>query len=177
VGGLMRGATLLFLLWSLLAGYAMANNEKIIYGYIEKVTLLDKDLSLSAKLDTGAKTASLNAISIKEVDEGGKPYLSFIVPSKEGDISFKCPYIGEVSIKVRSGELHANALKKKSIQRPVVLMRLRLGDQEKEVQVNLTNRKRFIYPLLLGREAIIAFNGLIDPSLKYRFKAEKTSKQ
>jgi hypothetical protein len=56
-------------------------------------------------------------------------------------------------------------------------MRLRLGEKEREVRVNLTNRKRFIYPLLLGREAILAFNGLIDPALKYQFKIEKTSKQ
>jgi hypothetical protein len=173
----MRGATLLFLLCSLLAGYAMANNEKTIYGYIEKVTLLDKDLTLSAKLDTGAKTASLNAINIKEIDVDGQSYLSFIVPSKEGDISFRCAYIGEVSIKARSGELRVSSMKKKSIQRPVVLMRLRLGEKEREVRVNLTNRKRFIYPLLLGREAILAFNGLIDPALKYQFKIEKTSKQ
>ena len=163
----MRFCALLFLLSSLLAGHAMANNEKIIYGYIEKATLVDKDLTLSAKLDTGAKSASLNATHITEIEINGKPYLSFIVPSKEGDIPFKCEYIGEVKIKVRAGEIPANPLIKKSIQRPVVLMRIRLGMKEKVIRVNLTNRKRFIYPLLLGREAIIAFDGFVDPSLKY----------
>ncbi len=49
-------------------------------------------------------------------------------------------------------------------------MRIKLGNDEKTIRVNLTNRKRFIYPLLLGREAIIAFNGTIDPSLKYTLK-------
>ena len=163
----MRGCTLLFLFWSLLAGNTMANNEKIVYGYIEKATLMDKDLTLSAKLDTGAKSASLNATNITEVDVDGKPFLNFIVPSKEGDIQFKCEYVGDVSIKMRSSEVKALPLLKKSFRRPVVLMRIKLADKERMIRVNLTNRKRFIYPLLLGREAIIAFDGLVDPSLKY----------
>jgi hypothetical protein len=164
----------------------MANNEireKLIYGFIEKATLVDKNLTLSAKLDTGAKSASLNATNIKEFELDGKPYLSFIVPSKEGDIEFKCEYVGEVRIKVRAGEAQVNSLIRKSIQRPVVLMRIKLAEKERVIRVNLTNRKRFIYPLLLGREAIIAFDGLIDPSMKYTTrrlessKIEKTDKQ
>lgn len=166
-----------FLIGSLLAGNAMANNEKTIYGYIEKATLVSKDLTLSAKLDTGAKSASLNATHITELDIEGKPYLSFIVPSKEGDIQFKCQHVGEVRIKVRDGEAPINPLLKKSIQRPVVLMRIKLGEKEQVIRVNLTNRKRFIYPLLLGREAIIAFNGVVDPSLKYTSPVIKADKQ
>lgn len=172
----MRIWTLLFLIGSLLAGNTMANNEKIIFGYIEKATLVDKDLMLSAKLDTGAKSASLNATHITEIEVNGKPYLQFTVPSKQGDIQFKCEYVGEVNIKVRAGEAQMNPLIRKSIQRPVVLMRIRLAGKERVIRVNLTNRKRFIYPLLLGREAIIAFNGLIDPSLKYTFRIEKSEK-
>ena len=55
-------------------------------------------------------------------------------------------------------------------------MRVKLGSEERVIRVNLTNRKRFIYPLLLGREAIIAFNGIIDPSLKYTLKNISPSK-
>jgi hypothetical protein len=171
----MRLHTLLFLSCSLLAGHAMANHEKIIYGYIEKATLTDKNLTLSAKLDTGAKSASLNAYKIKEIEINGKPYLNFIVPSKEGDVSFQCEYIGKVNIKIRAGEKKANPLLKESIKRPVVLMQVQLGQTQAVIRVNLTNRKRFIYPLLLGREAIIAFNGIIDPSLKYTLKPSNLS--
>ena len=169
----MRLLTLLFLSWSLLAGNAMASHEKTIYGFIEKATLVDNDLTLSAKLDTGAKSASLNATHIAEMDVDGKPWLSFIVPSKEGDILFKCEYVGKVNIKIRAGEAHVNPLLLKSIKRPVVLMRIKLGNVEQTIRVNLTNRKRFIYPLLLGREAIIAFNGIIDPGLKYTLRTKQ----
>ena len=170
----MRFFVIVFFLWSMLAGATMAtSNQKLIFGYIEKATLVDKDLTLSAKLDTGAKSASLNANNIVEIEVDGKPYLSFIVPSKQGDINFKCEYIGEVKIKSRAGENIANPLLKKAIKRPVVLMNIRLAGKERVVRVNLTNRKRFIYPLLLGREAIIAFDGIVDPSNKYNYKMEK----
>ena len=154
----------------------MANIGKTTYGFIEKATLVDKDLTLSAKLDTGAKSASLNATQINEITENGKPYLSFIVPSKEGDIAFKCEYVGKVHIKVRAGETQMASLLRRTIKRPVVLMRIRLDNKESMIRVNLTNRKRFIYPLLLGREAIIAFDGIIDPSLKYTIDSKKPSK-
>ena len=153
----------------------MANHEKIIFGFIEKATLMNKQLTLSAKLDTGAKSASLNATNITETMVDGKPYLNFTVPSKEGDISFQCEHVGEVNIKIRAGEVNINPLLRKSIQRPVVLMRIKLGSKERVIRVNLTNRKRFIYPLLLGREALIAFDGLVDPSLKYTFKIDPKS--
>ncbi len=170
----MRFLAVLFISWALLSGPSMAGNAKLIYGFIEKATLVDNDLMLSAKLDTGAKSASLNAKNIAEVAKEGKIYLSFIVPSKEGDIPFLCEYVGDVNIKVRSGEHQPNLLlRRSSITRPVVLMKIRLGENEKVIRVNLTNRKRFIYPLLLGREAIVAFDGMIDPSLKYTLRIEK----
>ncbi len=170
----MRRSTLFFLFWSLCAGQAMANHSKTVYGFIEKATLTQQGLTLSAKLDTGAKTASLNAIKINEIRLHGKPYLSFIVPSKEGDIPFECEYVGKVQIKMRTGENQINSLMRKSVKRPVVLMPIRLHNTEKMIRVNLTNRKRFIYPLLLGREAIIAFDGVVDPSRKYTWPESNT---
>lgn len=140
----------------------MAAENKIIYGYVEKATLVDKNIVLSAKLDTGAKSASLNAIDIEEVDQNGVAFLRFTVPTKKGNTVFLAEYIGKVHIKVRAGEnIHA---KQSPIKRPVVLMKIRMGSLERTIPVNLTNRKRFIYPLLLGRDAIKAFSGLVDPA-------------
>lgn len=164
---LLKGIVLLFILFSELA---MADSQKTVYGYIEKVVLVDKQLPISAKLDTGAKSASLNAKAIREVSVDGKPYLNFIVPNKTGDKEFTCEYIGEVKIKIRSGESRIAPISKTAIRRPMVRMKVQLGDQIREIRVNLTNRKRFNYPLLLGREALITFNGVVDPSLKFTLK-------
>lgn len=172
----MRFVFILFLLTELFSGCAMASHQKNIYGFIEKATLVDKNLTLSAKLDTGATSASLNAIKITEVLVKGKPYLNFIVPSKEGDVAFSCEYVGDVNIKMRVGERVARLLKHHSMKRPVVMMRIQLGQEERLIRVNLTNRKRFIYPLLLGREALIAFDGLVDPALKFTLKKADVNK-
>lgn len=151
----------------------MASNEKMIYGYVEKAMLVDKNLALSAKLDTGAKSASLSAIHIEEFEKDGKNYMRFTVPSKSGEVEFVSEYVGKVKIKVRSQEHFSSLARPEPIKRPVVLMRIRIGTKERMIRVNLTNRKRFNYPLLLGRDAIKAFDGLIDPSLTFTIKTEK----
>lgn len=153
----------------------MAKNEVHHFGFVEKATLVDKALTLSAKLDTGAKSASLNATNITEIDVNGVPYIRFTVPTKEKDYVFESRYIGKVKIKVRANEANPGAAAAAPIKRPVVLLNIQLGDQIKAIRVNLTNRKRFIYPLLLGRDAIIAFNGAVDPALT--FTVSKSLKQ
>lgn len=160
----MRTKFALFIFMSLLTGPIMAKSKAQIYGYIEKATLVDKELTLSAKLDTGAKSASLHAVDITEIQVKGVPYLRFTVPTKQGDHVFECEYIGKVKIKVRANESNPGAAKAAPIKRPVVLINMQLGDKVRAIQINLTNRKRFLYPLLLGRDAIIDFNGVVDPA-------------
>lgn len=183
----MRLKPSLFIFMSLLTGSLMAkidtpvtapsSNQVQMYGYVEKITLVDKDLILSAKLDTGAKSASLNATGITEVDVNGVPYLRFTVPTKAGDYVFQCPYIGKVKIKVRANEANPSLLKSTPIRRPVILLRLKLGDKVRDVHVNLTSRKRFLYPLLLGRDAIIDFNGAVNPALTFTERSKSLTSQ
>ncbi len=144
-----------------------AVHSKIVYGYLERATLLDNKLTLKAKLDTGAKSASLYAKRIRHVDIKGKSYLQFIVPTKTGDMPFTCEHVGDVSIKARSGEIGGVRIKNPFMKRPVVNMPIRLGNETRTIRVNLANRKRFTYPLLLGREALVAFNGMVDPGKKF----------
>lgn len=176
----MRLIVALFTFTSLIAGSVMATNETNetkIYGYVEKVGFPDKNLVLSAKLDTGAKSASLNATQISEITVKGIPYLRFTVPTKNGDYLFEAEYKGRVKIKVREGEHGSEILEHAAIKRPVVLLKLQLGDQTRTIKVNLTNRKRFLYPLLLGRDAIIAFGGAVNPALTFTAKTQGFKKQ
>lgn len=151
----------IFLLSTLCLGSVFAHNKRV-YGYLEEATLLEQHLTLAAKLDTGAKSSSLYAKHIREIDVGGKPYIQFIVPTKAGGMLFKCAYVGEVNIKARSGEIAGTRLKNPFIRRPVVNMPVQLGGSVRTIRVNLANRKRFSYPLLLGREALIAFDAVVD---------------
>lgn len=169
----MRWWTLVILSIFLVAKTVMAR-ELSIYGYVEKVKLLENDLVVSAKLDTGAKSASLSAIKITEIEIDHKPYLKFLVPTKKGNIPFTCEYAGKVKIKTRAGESKIHSMLKTAIKRPVVKMLIELDGKEREVLVNLTNRKRFIYPLLLGRDAIIALDGVVNPNMRFTVKHKNT---
>lgn len=160
----------LFLFCALLFGQVWASEavqSKAVYGYLERAVLVDKPLMLKAKLDTGANSASLYAKRIRHIDIKGKPFVRFVVPTKTGDIPFTVPYLGEVSIKARSGEVGGVRIKNPFIKRPVVSMRVQLGHEVRMIRVNLANRKRFAYPLLLGREALIAFHAVVDPGQKF----------
>ena len=171
----MRSRFALLVLLLLMAEPLMATTtEALTYGYIEKATLVEKSLVLSAKLDTGAKSASLNATNITEINVKGEPYLRFTVPTKTGDYLFECKYMGKVKIKIRANEASSNTLTTAPIKRPVVLLNIKLGDKIRPIRVNLTNRKRFLYPLLLGRDAIIAFNGVIDPAKTFLLSKRPT---
>jgi len=154
----------------------MANPNKTIFGYIEKATITSKNITLKAKLDTGAKTASLNAIDINEIEIDGEPYIRFKLPSKKGPIIFQKKFLGHVKIKVRTGESKFRSLKTGSVKRPVVLMDIMLGGKKRAVKVNLTDRKNFNYPLLLGRDAINQFNGIVDPSRRFITTKDVTGK-
>ncbi|OGV34533.1 MAG: hypothetical protein A3E88_01880 [Legionellales bacterium RIFCSPHIGHO2_12_FULL_35_11] len=169
----MRYCALFFLFLLSFMGNTDSVGTKQIYGYAEKITILDKNLTMSAKLDTGANSASLSAIKINEIEENGKQYLTFLVPTKKGAIPFKCELAGQVNIKTRAAESKLHPLLKHFILRPVVKMKIMLDGKERLIRVNLTNRKRFNFPLLLGREAIISFSGIVDPQLKYTVKSKQ----
>jgi hypothetical protein len=163
----MKKRFICLFLMGLLTGEVVANESKLVYGYVEKVILLDKNITLSAKLDTGAKTASLSAIRIKEVNEKGKTFLIFTVPTKLGDYQFKAEYAGRVRIKPRTGEYKKVPV---AFKRPMVKLKIKLGNRERLITFNLTNRKRFNYPVLLGRDALVAFDGVVDPSSAFLIK-------
>ena len=54
--------------------------EKHIIGWIETVQILPENLSLSAKMDTGADHSSLNVIDPMEFMKGEEKWIRFSIP-------------------------------------------------------------------------------------------------
>lgn len=138
-------------------------------GYVEKVKISPGNIVVKAKLDTGAVLASLDAVHVKVFKKDKQTWVRFEVPQENNNIVLERQLLRYVKIKTRSGE-HKAGLFQRHIRRPVVALNITLGRVTKEIEVNLANRTRFIYPLLLGREALIAFHAEIDPSLTFRQK-------
>ena len=140
---------------------------KTIYGLNEYTHVLDFDLQVAAKLDTGAKTASLNARDVKRFKRDGETWVRFVL-ALDGDQErvIERPLARISKIKRRAGDYDPDEGKTYTA-RPVIELQLCLGQTLRTVEVNLTDRSAFQYPLLIGSEALKRFEALVDPSLKY----------
>ncbi|WP_461537069.1 ATP-dependent zinc protease family protein [Spongorhabdus nitratireducens] len=118
-------------------------NDKIVLGITETGYLLDARLSMKAKMDTGAEGSSLDARNIQRFERDGKKWVRFdINRAHEGHKTLERPLERIVYIK-RPGL--------KAIQRPVVLLTVRVGDITQKQEFSLTNRRQYEYPLIIGR--------------------------
>lgn len=152
----------LFFLWVLLV--ASTAHATKIYGYVEKVLINPGQFVAKAKLDTGAVSASLNAVHLVEFSKDGERWVRFEIPvENEANIKLERKLVKYVRIKTRRGELK-KGFKRAASRRPVVKMQLTIGSETKMIEVNLANRQDFNYPLLLGRKPLILFDIAVNPA-------------
>ena len=122
-------------------------SQKYHAGWIEKACIDNVDFTIPAKLDTGAKTSSINAEIIKEFERDNKAYILYrVVTEDKKSETFESEVTRYGHIKKRKGE---NAMR-----RPYVMMNIRLGKHTIQGEVNLTDRSHFNYPLLIGRNML-----------------------
>ncbi|MBC3954171.1 MULTISPECIES: ATP-dependent zinc protease [Pseudomonas] len=156
--------TLLCLL--LLPTFCVAAN-KTVYGLNEYARLTDIDLEVAAKLDTGAKTASLSAREIKHFKRNGESWVRFYLAIDDSHAHpIERPLARVSKIKRRADDRDPDD-EKKYTARPVISLTVCMGEVLRTIEVNLTDRSAFQYPLLIGSEALKRFDALVDPSLKY----------
>lgn len=150
----------------LLPGLSQAT-EKTIYGLNEYATLVEFDLKLAAKLDTGAKTASLSARDIEHFKRNGETWVRFYLALDDAHAHpIERPLARISKIKRRAGDYDAEE-DKTYTPRPVIELDICMGRTQRTIEVNLTDRSAFQYPLLIGSDALKRFGALVDPSLKY----------
>ncbi|MDG2011650.1 MAG: ATP-dependent zinc protease [Candidatus Binatia bacterium] len=137
---------------------------KIVIGRSEKIRLLPENLVLEARVDTGATTSSIDAHDIETFKREGKTWMRFRVRDKTNntDKVFERPRVRSVRIKNRAAEENVG---KKYERRPVVRILACLDGRSKEIEVNLADRSRFAFPMLLGRSGIVDFDAVVDPSI------------
>lgn len=140
---------------------------KTIYGLNEYTHIQDFDLVVAAKLDTGAKTASLSARDIKRFKRDGETWVRFVLAiDGSHEQTLERPLARISKIKRRAGDYDPDEGKTYTA-RPVIELELCMGRALSTIEVNLTDRSAFQYPLLIGSEALKHFEAVIDPSLKY----------
>ncbi len=141
--------------------------EKTTYGLNEYARLDDIDLQVAAKLDTGAKTASLSARDIKRFKRNGEHWVRFYLAIDSAHSHpIERPLARVSHIKRRAGDYDPEQGEHYTA-RPVINLDVCMGTELRSIEVNLTDRSAFQYPLLIGSDALKHFNALVDPSLKY----------
>jgi hypothetical protein len=163
------------LLWALGISTAMAESKDrtpIIVGWVEDVYVEAIDTQFKAKLDTGAKTSSIDAKVIDIVEY--TPSQGSEAPSKEtkkeaaGRIIFSVVDAEGKSKTLERDIVRFVRIKRKGnagfIRRPVVHMRFCLAGRVIDEEVNLAVRQRFIYPVLIGRNMLEKGGLVVDAS-------------
>lgn len=117
-----------------------------VLGYIENARILNEPgAELRARLDTGARTSSLNALNKKRFKRDDKEWIAFdIVDPDDEDafIRFERPVVRNVRILRHDGDHQ---------RRPVVEMHVCVGGTSATTEVSLIDRTELTYQLLIGR--------------------------
>ncbi|MDN7132764.1 ATP-dependent zinc protease [Halomonas sp. MC140] len=135
---------------------AMADDDQV-FGWVENATLQPWDITVKAKLDSGALTSSLDARDIEMFEQGDEEWVRFRLKLEDQDSGetfsdeIERPLYREQTVRGAGG----------SDDRPVILMEVCMGDTIYEEQFSLRDREEMIYPMLLGRSTI-SHLGLLD---------------
>lgn len=151
--------TLLLILSALAAtGVAYAGNgDREVFGWVEKVTIEPWGTELKAKLDTGALTSSMHATDIETYRKDDEDWVRFTVEVEDqrtGDRvkkHYEKPLYRDLTVRGAGGR----------DERPVVIMKVCVGDTIHEEQFSLRDREEMIYPVLFGRRTIQHL-GMVD---------------
>ena len=118
--------------------------------------------AIKARIDSGAKTSSIQATHIRRFKRGGESWVSFEVNPLQDNLSFSIHCESRIKdtrlIKSSSGI----AEKRFVIQVPV-----QMGKEIFEIELTLANRDGMDFRMLLGREAM-RNRFLVDPSTSYQ---------
>lgn len=157
----MRIFTSLLLALTLLNLPTELLHAKETVGYIEKVRIYPGELLIKAKIDTGAKTSSLNCNCVTPIKHDSEEWVRFSLTNEKGEIKWFERKIERITkIKRHFGE---------SQVRYVVKLGICLGNTYKETDVTLVDRTGFNYQVLIGRRFLDGSH-IIDPELTFLTK-------
>ncbi len=157
----------LFSCFMLLCSIAVQANQpacyqlpgKIVIGALEQVHLTPPDITMVARIDSGAHTSSLDARDIVVFQRDGLDWVRFVVIDRETQKthSLERPLIRWAQIKQASSN---------QVQtRAVIDLEIRLAGKKQTVEFNLINRSHLAHPILVGRN-VLQHGYLIDVSQK-----------
>ncbi len=133
---------------------------RVVLGWRESVALPDLGLAaVKAKVDTGARTSALHVDQQWRFVEAGAPWVGFRLSPGLGGAArdVVAPVLDEREVTDSGG---------RRTLRVFLRTTLRLAGIEREIEINLSDRRGMLFPMLLGRTALArAFT--VDPARSY----------
>lgn len=114
--------------------------------------------AIKARVDSGAKTSSIQANNIKSIQKNGEEWVRFevnpIQDNRSISITCKAKVLSKRLVKSSTGI---------SEQRFVIKAMVRFGGETQEIELTLANRDGMEFRMLLGRQALVD-QYLVNPS-------------
>jgi hypothetical protein len=126
-----------------------SSSDKLVVGAVEKVFLTPPSEILSARIDTGAATSSLDASDIEEFERNGHDWVRFIIinPKTNKEFTIERRIVRNVKI--------IQAVTDDVERRPVVELVVTIGRTTQRAEFTLSDRKHMEYPVLIGRNILM----------------------
>ena len=131
-----------------------------ILGWREWVALPKLGISaIRAKIDTGARSSALHVEALTSYFEDSAEWVCFSVRTGVGDELHTCraQVLDRRPVTDSGGHI---------TERVFIRTKLELAGRRFAVEINLTNRRNMLFPMLLGRTAM-AGHFLVDPALSF----------
>jgi len=140
-----------------------------IIGAVEWARIEPADLWVESRIDTGADTTSIHAEEIQLIEKDGKRYVSFVLT----DALTGSRYSQELRLRRRVLIKQSDGPDQR---RYVVRMWVTVGETRSRIDVNLTDRTNFEYPLLIGRN-FLTDTMIVDVSRHHTMTSNPTAKK
>lgn len=146
------------LLLCLVIAVTVPVSAREVVGWAEVAVIHPGNLSIRAKIDTGAKTSSLNCKCHDIYEKDGEQWLRFSVDSHDGTLLWLDRKVHRFAkIKRHFGGVQ---------ERPVIMLGICLGGVYREAEVNVIDRSGLDFPLLIGRQ-FLDEEFLVDAGAQY----------
>ncbi len=134
------------------------DTNKMVLGEVEHVWMDPPGLQVVARMDTGASSSSLHASNITAFERDGDDWVRFEVTDEETTRTVERPVAKYVRVFQQAD--------KEGSRRPVVEMRLRLGDVQDTFEFTLADRSHLEHGMILGRNFLTDM-ALVDVSRQF----------
>jgi hypothetical protein len=135
--------------------------DLIILGWRERLALPQLGIGmLKAKLDTGARSSSLHVDTLEDFQQNGSTWLRFTMHvgrRLSAAVCCETPALDRRVVTDTGG---------RRTERWFIRSAVQLAGQSFDIDLNLTDRRHMLFPLLLGRSALLG-RFAVDPARSY----------